>query len=250
MKEETLYLKIYQNIIDKIRSHEYTENEPLPSERSLAEIYRVSRSTIRLALDKLSSDGYIYTIHGNGSFVKPQAFEQSLNQFYSFTDSLKASDTQIKNIVIDYELTTIDRRSAERFNCPARSVFHKLTRLRLEKDYPLMIEVTFLPQSRIHHLDLNYLKGNGSLYRYLADNYAFQTNQARETFRPILALPHERELLKISASIPCMLLERFSYEDNALIEYTKSVIRGDKYTFRVDLVPGSYKGKTDIYGHS
>ena len=46
--------------------------------------------------------------------------------------------------------------------------------------------------------------------------------------------PDERTLLNISASTPCMLLERFSYESTALIEYTKSIVRGDKYTFQVE----------------
>ena len=43
------------------------------------------------------------------------------------------------------------------------------------------------------------------------------------------------ELLKISPRIPCILLERFSYEEDCLVEYTSSVVRGDKYVFKIEL---------------
>lgn len=45
----------------------------------------------------------------------------------------------------------------------------------------------------------------------------------------------EKGLLQILANIPCALLERFSYEDTLQVEYTKSIVRGDKYFFHVDL---------------
>lgn len=237
MSSHALYLEVYNTILQEILNSDYSENEPLPSERYLSERYHVSRSTIRQALDKLNVDGYIYTIHGNGSFVKPQMFEQPLNKFYSFTDDLKSSNTQIENKIIDYTQIHLDRHMAKKLQYPEGTAFHKLTRLRLEKDYPLMIETTYLPKSRIHNLDINYLEGNGSLYKYLADHYAFHADHAIETFRPILASPTERELLKLPPSIACTLLERFSYEDTFIIEYTKSIVRGDKYTFKVDLNP-------------
>lgn len=237
MSGQVLYIEVYNTILKDILSSEYVENEPIPSERYLSEKYHVSRSTIRQALDKLCADGFIYTVHGNGSFVKPHMFEQPLNKFYSFTDNLKSSNTQIENNIIEYSLVYLDKHLAKKLNDHDATTFHKLIRLRLEKDYPLMIETTYLPKSRIYHLDIGYLEGRGSLYKYLADKYDFHADRATETFRPVLATQSERELLKINQNTPCMLIERFSYENNSIIEYTKSIVRGDKYTFKVDLMP-------------
>jgi len=98
MPNEALYVRVCQQIFDSIiMSSEYAENSPLPSERFLCEKYHVSRSTVRQALEKLQDDGYIYTIRGNGSFIKPQVFEQNLTTFYSFTDELKNSNVIIQN---------------------------------------------------------------------------------------------------------------------------------------------------------
>lgn len=93
----------------------------------------------------------------------------------------------------------------------ARWVFHKLIRLRSAKEYPLMIETTYLPQSRFMSLDTEILS-NGSLYDFLRSRYGFHADRASETLRLVMPRPDERTLLNISANTPCMLLERFSYK--------------------------------------
>lgn len=234
MSPKALYQDTYYKILEDIRTYEYQENRAIPSERSLSERYHVSRSTIRLALDKLKNDGFIYTVHGKGSFVKPKVFEQPLNNFYSFTDELKAKNRLINNTIVEYSVFSLNQNLAKKLGHPAGAEFHKLIRLRSEEEYPLMIETTYLPKSRIHSLNIDYLNGHGSLYVYLSERYAFHVDHATETFRPVMPTPAEKNLLQLPAHSPCILLERFSYEDNCIIEYTKSVVRGDKYIFKVD----------------
>ena len=234
MRSSSLYLEISEKIIEAIQSGEYPENSPLPSERALSEKYHVSRSTIREALGKLKNDYIIYTIHGNGSYVKPQVFNQPLTKFYSFTDELKNSNILIHNTVIDCHLVENQPDLNSKFHLSGSNAFHKITRLRSARDYPLMIETTYLPRNRFYKIDSDILEKH-SLYQYLEQKYDFHVTRATEQFRPIIPSAFEREHLQISSSTPCMLLERLSYEEDQLIEYTQSIIRGDKYTFSVDL---------------
>ena len=237
MPDTALYKFVYENIRDLIQSGKYPENASLPSERYLCEEYHVSRSTVRQALNQLKDDGFVFTVHGNGTFVKPQMFEQPLGKFYSFTDTLKCSNILIRNDIIGYEQVALDRNLAQKLHYPAKSIFHKIVRLRSAKDYPLMLETTYLPKSRFIKINTPLLEEQGSLYAYLRDTYAFQVSYATEACRPVLANRMERELLQIPASVPCILLERFGYEDDLVMEYTKSVVRGDKYIFKVELNP-------------
>lgn len=230
-----LYMKLYNEILAAIESLQYKENSQLPSERYLSNKYHVSRTTVRMALNRLSQDGYIYTVHGNASFVQPQVFEQPLSGFYSFTDELKNDNILIHNDLIDYQVIQLDHMLAQKLNYPVQSAFHRLIRLRSAQNYPLMLETTYLPKGRFHQLNIELLKNKGSLYEYLKRKYDFHVDHAIETFRPIMADRKERELLQISNSIPCQLLERYSYEEDSIAEYTYSVIRGDKYIFRVNL---------------
>ena len=55
----TLYDKVREDLLEKIRTGAYPEGETIPSEPELAQIYGVSRATIRQALQILSDDGYV-----------------------------------------------------------------------------------------------------------------------------------------------------------------------------------------------
>lgn len=233
MATNALYVSIYQEILLDIQNGKYVENEPLPSEESLCRSYNVSRTTVHKALDMLKDADVVYSVQGNGVYVKPHMFAQPLSKFYSFTDSLKSINILIQNEIIDCTLVRADKSLSIATGYPVGTMFHKLVRLRSAKEYPLMIEATYLPQSRFMSLDTEILS-HGSLYEFLRSRYGFHADRASETLRPVMPRPDERTLLCISANTPCMLLERFSYEGVVLIEYTKSIVRGDKYTFQVE----------------
>lgn len=234
MSDDALYVSVYKQLAEDIRNGEYGENMPLPTETELCKKYHVSRATIRQSLAMLKNTDTIFSVQGAGTYIKPQVFVQPLSQLYSFTDTLKSSNVIICNSIVDYSLIKADKSLSRDTQYPVGTVFHKLVRLRSARDYPLMIETTYLPQNRFNKLDLDVL-ASGSLYEFLRSRYGFHVDKATETFRPVMPRPDEMGLLCISASMPCILLQRFSYEDGILAEYTKSIVRGDKYEFRVDL---------------
>lgn len=235
MKELPLYKTIYEDLRKKIEDGIYTENDALPSERVLCQMYHVSRSTMRSALDELCRNNYIVKSHGNGNFIKPKMFERKMTKFNSFTTSLEAQHTLIKNLIIDYEVVTTDKY-LESLTLPmpdfaANIRWHKLTRLRSAEGIPLMIETNYFPQWRFYEIDTNVL-GDTSLYGYLRKNYNMEITDANELFSPLLPNNHERILLQISRNIPCMLDELFCYERKNLIAIHHTVVRGDKFKFQ------------------
>lgn len=234
MANTPLYIQIYKTILASIKNGEYKENTALPSERELCDKYFVSRSTIRQTISLLKEADFVYTVQGKGTFIKPQVFIQPLTKVYSFTDTLKSDNVIIQNKIVEYSKEMADGALAKIIGHNDRSVFHKLTRLRSAKDYPLMLETTYLPTARFIRIALETVE-TGSLYDYLRKNYNFKADRVKETLRPIIPQAKEKKLLQLSSNVPCILLERFSYEDGLLIEYTRSIVRGDKYIFQVNL---------------
>lgn len=165
MATNALYVSIYQEILLDIQNGKYVENEPLPSEESLCRSYNVSRTTVHKALDMLKDADVVYSVQGNGVYVKPHMFAQPLSKFYSFTDSLKSINILIQNEIIDCTLVRADKSLSIATGYPVGTMFHKLVRLRSAKEYPLMIEATYLPQSRFMSLDTEILS-HGSLYEF------------------------------------------------------------------------------------
>ncbi|MCG8514746.1 MAG: GntR family transcriptional regulator [Halanaerobiales bacterium] len=63
------YQQIKQKIINKIKENVYRPDDKIPSERELCEIYSVSRTTIRKAIDELQAEGILCRKSGKGTFV-------------------------------------------------------------------------------------------------------------------------------------------------------------------------------------
>lgn len=84
-----LYCQLAEIIINEIESKGLKENDRLPAEREYSEKYKLSRATVRQAIDYLEKKGYIYKIQGSGTFVSSRRLKQKLLKFYSFTEEMK-----------------------------------------------------------------------------------------------------------------------------------------------------------------
>ncbi len=69
IQSERLYTKIVDQIQRRIMSGELKEGDQLPSERELAEQFRVSRTAVREAVKALSEKGLLQIRVGRGTFV-------------------------------------------------------------------------------------------------------------------------------------------------------------------------------------
>ena len=70
-----IYDQIYTQIKGLIISGALTENDPLPSIRSLAKDLRISVVTTKRAYDELEREGFLYTVPAKGCFVAPKNTE-------------------------------------------------------------------------------------------------------------------------------------------------------------------------------
>lgn len=66
-------------IKDFIKRMNLAEGTKLPTERGLAQLLSVSRSTIRGALEDLEAEGTILRLHGKGTFANPEAMHITVN---------------------------------------------------------------------------------------------------------------------------------------------------------------------------
>jgi GntR family transcriptional regulator, arabinose operon transcriptional repressor len=69
MSAPPLYKLIYDHIIEEIRSSRLAPGDRVPSEKELADEFKVSRITSKKALDLLAQDRVIERIQGKGSFI-------------------------------------------------------------------------------------------------------------------------------------------------------------------------------------
>ena len=70
-----IFLQIKNAIKESIYNGDLTEEEQLPSVRSLANDLKISFLTVKRAYDELEKEVFIKTIPGKGSFIAPKNLE-------------------------------------------------------------------------------------------------------------------------------------------------------------------------------
>jgi GntR family transcriptional regulator len=201
----------------------------LPPERELAEQLGTSRTTLRKALGELAADGVLRRTQGSGNFVAPPKVVH-VRQLTSLTDDLKAEGMQPSSRVLRSEKVRADKTVAAALETTPGARVHRLSRLRLVDGEPLAIEVAHLP-GPLPRFDAR-LAEKGSLYATLRDCYGRRVAAVEDTVETALTTPDEADLLEIATGQPLLLLHRTARDEaGRVIEWTRSVYRGDRFRF-------------------
>ena len=119
-KKETLYAKVYNDIISKIKSGELKVGEKLPKEIELTKIYGVSRITVARALKDLAESNLIYRVKKSGTFVNGKLNHSTpliIPTILPFEGDFNDIMTGIQNTALTYNVFTPfynTRNNAER----------------------------------------------------------------------------------------------------------------------------------------
>ncbi|BAS28174.1 GntR family transcriptional regulator [Limnochorda pilosa] len=234
-----LYHQLRLLIKEFIDTEEWAPGSKIPSERELSERLAVSRATVRQAVASLVRDGLLVSRPGKGTFVNQPRFVQTINAFYSFSESLRRRNIVPGVRVIELTVSAATGKQERILQLDAGSRVYHLVRLRLGDDEPLLIERTILPAERFPRLD-RYDFNERQLYSVLSDEYGVELGVAQEAYEPVVVDDFEASLLGVRAGAPALLIERLMLDRQGRpVEWTKGVFRGDRCRYYVELrVPG------------
>lgn len=232
--ESPLYEKVVDSILEYIDNNDLKRDSLIPSERDLSIRYGVSRATIRRAISELILDGVLYKIHGKGTFVSPEKFKKDLLEFYSFSEEMKKLKKVPSSKLLSFKIIKANKKLAKKMECKEGEPIYKLERIRYADDEPIMYEINHLLKSRFPNLLEQRLR-NYPMYDILTKDYNVEFTTALETLQPVITREEESELLEYETGLASMMIERFTKEKEVLIEYTKSITRGDRFKYQVNL---------------
>ena len=85
-----LYHQLKTLLLEQIRTGEMKPNDRLPAEDELAATHRVSKATVRQALNELAVAGVLRREQGRGTFVAEPKLAQGPREMTSFTDDMRS----------------------------------------------------------------------------------------------------------------------------------------------------------------
>jgi GntR family transcriptional regulator len=226
-----LYYQIQENLRELIRGQEIPKGESLPSERELSDLYGVNRLTVRQAIAELVNEGVLVRKRGIGTFVAEQKVIQAMPGLRGFTERMLRAGYQPGSRIISLTRGLPTRSAAQALQIAPEIEVVNLVRLRTINDEPMMLETSVLVASRVPDLTLEQI-AHQSLYQLLTTRYQIQIVEADEVLEPVALTSYEAHLLGAEVGRPAMLVEGTIYSLNRVpIEFTKSLVRGDKARF-------------------
>ena len=224
-----LYYQIQQTLMEKIRSGQLIEGDPLASEEELARLYQVSRMTARQALHGLKSSGYAVSRKGRGTFVTRPKMEKNIMHLEGFTEDMKQRGMVPSSKMLEHVLIGATEAIAGKLKIKEGDPILKLRRLRFADRNPMAIEESQIPLRLYPGLD-RYNFAKNSLYTVLRENYGVTVAWADEVIEAVPATREESDLLTIPKRASVLSISRLIMSSSDMpIEAACSRYRGDRY---------------------
>jgi GntR family transcriptional regulator/GntR family frlABCD operon transcriptional regulator len=205
---------------EKIQQGIYKIGDYLPSENELCAAFKITRTTVRKALDELLKDGFIEKHHGKGSIVKDRRNSLGLLTVKGFSE---AAGYNVKTIFL--QIPEINKWNPEKaFKIEKGELEQKCVyfeRLRCVEGEPVMLEKNWF--------SLKPLKGfikqkfvNDSFFKTLSQKYLIEITGSEQELRASSADDKTAYLLKIKPKSPILhILIRFSTTHSDLHIYSE-----------------------------
>jgi GntR family transcriptional regulator len=227
-------LPLWAQLADRLRSAIGTGriSDRFPSEHELVASYGVSRHTVRRAIGKLEVEGLLKRERGRGTFVNLPEFRQDLGTLYSLYRTIEAQGVAQHSSVRRLEVVT-NPDVALRLETDADEPLVYLERIRFAADDPLALDAAWLPAAIASGL-LDAEFTHTALYDELHRHCGIVPTAGVEQIRPVVPADDECALLGVPAGTPAFSLERTTRTNERLIEWRRTLLRGDRFSFIAD----------------
>jgi GntR family transcriptional regulator len=231
-----------RDLLLELVSSELAVDDPIPSERELKRRFRLSRMTVRQAIDHLVAAGRLYRVAGKGTFVARPKIVMSL-RLASFTEDMRTRGLEPGSQELGRRTIEAGRHIGEVLGLPAGEKVYVFDRLRLADGVPMAVEHSHIPVRAAPGLDTKDLT-NRSLYATLFEDYGVVLTSGEQTIESVTADSADARLLGIPVGSATLLLGRRSFSGGVPVEYAVSTYRGDRYQLRVALDSPTSGGDT------
>lgn len=228
---------LYQQVRDSLEEWAMRElgDDPLPSEQELADVFGVSKITIRQALSILTNEGILQRRRPRGPlFLAHRRVHQHLLRLHGFfTDDLLTAGMHSRTTVLHQQVRQ-HARAALLLDLEPESSALEVRRLHIGNDTPMAIQTSYLPMNRFPGIDT--LDLSGSLLALIEDHYGVSAQQASQRIRCRSATAQERTRLLMSMYAWVIELERISIDHQGTpLEYFICVLPADRYDFTMTI---------------
>lgn len=226
--ETSRYRQVEDFLLAQIQLGRYRVGDYLPSEHELCRQFGVTRTTVRRALERLSSGGFIERRQGRGSRVIERRKSLGLLNVRGFSEavgSLVRTRILRPPALSDWNSDmafTIDERELS-------SPCIHFERLRSVASEPVMLENNWFAAGMVpHFLENPFVEG--SFFKTLSRRYGIEVTGSEQELRALPASWKSADVLQIDPGSPVLAIDiRFSTSHKHFHIYSQLVCNTLKY---------------------
>lgn len=230
-KTQRIYLLLKEQILKGV----VAAGQRLPSEPQLASAHRLSRVTIRRALEGLERDGLIRRRPGAGTFVLDNSSRKGVvGDLSNMLAHLVAMGRATRAKLLDFSYGLPPQKIAEELKLePGERVQHSI-RVRLIDETPFSHLTTYVPE----RIGVTYSETDlaSTPLLSLLERSGVVADRANQTISATLAGPEIAEILQVEIGSPLIAMTRVVLDEQGHgVEYLSALYRPDLHSFQMEM---------------
>lgn len=220
-----------ERLEDFIAVNRLTANTRIPSERDLCEMWGVSRSTLRQAVDTLVGWGVLYRVKGSGVYVSVPKMSRNMVGVDSVLNELRQQGAFLAKKIVSARVIEATKQISKKLKIPLGRKVYEYIRIRKIDYVPSILETTYIDCQQYPDFDERYSEKTpmGNIFRNI---YHKNQTSGEEHISVTYASENEAQLLEIEPGTPLFFTSGVTKDENGVpMMYYKQQIRADRFKF-------------------
>ena len=231
MSGSPLYERVQSVLAGDIADGSLPPETQLPPEEGLIERFKVSRTTVRKAIQNLIERGLVEVRRGKGTFVTQPKITQELTELTGFVEDMQALGRSPTARLLDKRIIAADEAVARQLALASGTLVFRLRRVRLADGVAMSFDEAYLPRDIGEKVADNDLEAE-PVFALLEEKYDTPLVEAEYKLEAAAAGLVAAEALQVPPGSPIFLIERTSYTTgNRPVDYERLHYRGDLIRF-------------------
>ena len=235
--DNTSFVPYYEQVVNQVRTlikkNKLKSGQIFCSEGEIARALSISKMPVRQAFQKLRSEGLLLIAKGKRPVIGSGRVPWNFQQLRGFSEEMKRRGLIPSARLLSLEIQEPEVDVAQALKLTPGERVYCARRLRFVNGEPVAVVISYLPARIFAGIDKQDLEKQ-SLYHIFEHTYQRRLQWAEEVIGAVNAGGEEAHVLEAEIGSPLLIIKETTYDDQDIaIEYSVSLLRGDRYTATV-----------------
>lgn len=230
----SIYKQIASSVTDAIDLGLLKYNDKLPTEKEICQAFSISQTAVKMAYEKLITEGKIKRIKGKGTYVTNRAtFRTDLHSFYEVNVVESAQNEIYTKQTIMLGKTSKDYSANRELKLKNSEQCYLIVHVIKSKQNQMLLQKIYLPKKYFTDFEKRYKKDT-SLYPFIEKEYNYEIKHIHSTFSAINASASDALLLGMNPDDAIYFIrEKIIDKEDNVIAYICNYFPGEFTEFEV-----------------